>query len=185
MKKVLYVGLFLSLFVMEVSPCFATKKYRYIKREHGVRFTGNILMDKYRLDFNDFSMDKLKAEFQGVYTYNFEGRFEFGPYFDLSLPGQIVDWKIGFLGEYNFIKNRGKRKWIPSLGIILGIEELGAFQGAVGLQASLKAFVAKRTAFITTFNFDVILPFQNSPFFTDIHLRQNIKMGFAYYFDFY
>ena len=181
-KPFLIFNLFTVLFITGAGPCFAAKRYRYIKREHGVRFTGNIdvtgslpqqILNPRDLDFN----------FSGAYAYNLKGYLEFGPYLDFSMNSGQMGWKAGLFGEYNFIKNRGKRKWIPSLGLTAGVKGMNGFHLSGGLQTSLKAFVAKRTAFISTLSFDISSPFDQ--LFSTLRTHLNIKMGFSYYFDFY
>ena len=160
-------------------PALAQKKYRYIKREHGVKFQGNL---PFKLNANGFQWD---ADFQGAYTYNWKGFVEVGPYFGVSANsatvGLLTDWKVGLLVEYNIIKNRGKRKLIPAIGIQGGVINDGlAFQYSGGAHATLKWFVAKRTAFITNLQYDMVTPL---PFVPAHHI--NLSMGFSYFFDFY
>ena len=183
MKKIfLYLNLFAVLFIVGAGPCFAAKKYRYIKREHGARFTGNIMLPG-RIPQPILDFQKLNLSFNGAYAYNFKGYFEFGPYLNFSMNSGQMGWKAGLFGEYNFIKNRGKRKWIPSLGLNLGGGHGFGFHLSGGLQASLKAFVAKRTAFISILGFDISSPLDR--LFTSLTSQLSLKMGFAYYFDSY
>ena len=189
MKKLfLFLNLFFVLFIAGIGESFANKKYRYIKREHGVRFQGHIPMSINR----GFS---LQANFAGAYAYNWKGMMEFGPYFHLNsmFNGgfQINGWAGGLLGEYNFIKNRGKRKLIPSVGLTVGAvsntQQPSPIstepQLALGLHVSLKSFVAKRTAFITTLAYEARIPFSFQ--FHSMTHHPDISMGFSYYFDFY
>ena len=176
MKKLfLFLNLFFILFVLGVGESFANKKYRYIKREHGVRFQGNIPMS-FGQGF------QLNANLAGAYAYNWKGMLEVGPYFDLGIANMsIAGWSGGLLIEYNFIKNRGKRKLIPSFGLTVGANNLNLFD--LGAHVSLKTFVAKRTAFITTVGYNLHTPF--SAMFSSRFHNADISMGFSYYFDFY
>lgn len=184
MKKLfLFLNLFFIIFILGVGESFANKKYRYIKREHGVRFlTGNIPMSFNR----GFS---LSADLGGYYTYNWKGRLEIGPYFDLGMTTtgrgfELNNWTAGLLAEYNFIKNRGKRKHIPSFGLTVGADKsFDVPNFAVGVHTSLKSFVGKRTAFITSLGYSLHTPIND--FFRIMEHHGNIMVGFAYYFDFY
>ena len=177
MKKIfLFLNMFFVLFVLGVGESFAAKKYRYIKREHGLRFQGNIPMS--------FPGFQFSANLSGAYAYNWKGMMEVGPYFDLRFEGLSPQyWAGGLLLEYNFIKNRGKRKLIPSLGLTLGSNNNEGPQIDLGLHTSLKSFVATRTAFITTLGYNLNTPF--SGMFTSMSHHVKISMGFSYYFDFY
>jgi len=177
-KYFLYINLLAIIGAVWTLPALAEKKYRYIKREHGVRFQGNIPVT--------VSPFNIAVNLKGAYTYNWEGFVEVGPYFQLEMDAnprpQFSKWAVGLMGEYNFIKNRGKRKLIPSLGLHLGLQGLG-LQGSGGVHGSLKWFVAKRTAFITDLQYDLITPL-TMPFSSMEH-QVNVSMGFSYYFDFY
>ena len=203
MKKLfLFLNLFFILFIAGTGESLASKKYRYIKREHGVRFQGHIPMSVIRSAF------ALKAHFGGAYAYNWKGWAEIGPYFDLGaeMSGgfSLSRWSFGLLGEYNFIKNRGKRKLIPSLGLTVGAVDdrtnptptagavddrtnptptAGGPHLALGVHVSLKSFVAKRTAFITTLGYSLQTP--TSGLFQSLTHHPSVKMAFSYYFDFY
>ena len=206
MKKLfLFLNLFFILFVLGAGESFANKKYRYIKREHGIRFQGNIPMSLINQGFS------AGINLTGAYAYNWKGMVEVGPYFDLGAgmhsgnPFQLRSWSAGLLAEYNFIKNRGKRKFIPSLGLTVGTTNQGlnliskdhknntniltaeSSQGlnlTLGVHISLKHFVAKRTAFITTLGYSLHTPFNN--FFKIMNHHGTIgSIGFSYYFDFY
>lgn len=180
-KYLLYINLLALIGAVWTLPALAEKKYRYIKREHGVRFQGNIPITV-RPSFN------LTANLKGAYAYNWKGFVEAGPYFQLELDAapspRLSKWAVGLMGEYNFIKNRGKRKLIPSLGLQLGLQGLGGLQGTGGVHGSLKWFVAKRTAFITDLQYDLMTPFTQFSFASMEH-QVNVSMGFSYYFDFY
>ena len=64
MKKLfLFLNLSLILFLGGIGEAFANKKYRYIKREHGVRFQANIPMSV----VPGFT---LEANLAGAYAYN-------------------------------------------------------------------------------------------------------------------
>ena len=185
MKKFLYLNLLIILTTLWTVPSVA-KKYRYIKREHGVKFEGNIPTTIPPID--------VSADFKGAYAYNWKGFVEVGPYFKLSLDAaplfNLSNWSVGLMGEYNFIKNRGRRKFIPSLGLQLGVMSPGVLQDAVGLHAvggvhaSFKWFVATRTAFITTAQYSLVTPFAGL-FSSFGHQIDLLSMGFSYYFDFH
>ena len=183
MKKYFLLFSIFSLFpIVWVCPAGAEKRYRYIKREHGVHF--NMAVPVKNLSGGaDVEMDV-----KGAYTYNWKGMLEFGPYFafDSQLsPAFILDsWDGGLLVEYNFIKNRGKRKFIPAIGISFGVngmQEVTSFSG--GVHGALKIFVGKRTPFTVSLGYRMLTPME-SPF---QHMDHNIHFstGFSYYFDFY
>ena len=181
-KYFLFLNLFLILFAGLPHTALAKKKYRYIKREHGVRFQGNLPMEIKQ----GFTMS---AELQGAYTYNWNGMIEVGPYFDFSsdsFPSSLERYGAGLLVEYNIITNRGKRKLIPAVGIDLGVNgsKLG-LDGALGAHGALKMFVATRTAFTVALGYKLLSPF--NAFFQpqSFHHRVDFSMGFSYYFDFY
>jgi len=193
MKKFLGLSLLVILTTIWTVPSVA-KKYRYIKREHGVKFQGNIPFSLNLVD--QISNINLSVDLEGAYAYNWKGFVEVGPYFNLSLTAMpnfsFSHWSAGLTGEYNFIKNRGRRKLIPSLGLQLGaisssqfktknIEGNSALHGNAGLHASLKWFVATRTALITTLSYDAIVPFSFD--FSALGHHVDLKMGFAHYFD--
>ena len=134
----------------------------------------------------------LQANLAGAYAYNWKGMVEVGPYFDLSASVNqgftFNSWAVGLLVEYNFIKNRGKRSFIPALGLTAGInnskENISpGMHLALGVHASLKSFVAKRTAFISTVGYQLHTPF--NAFFRSMSHNAEVSMGFSYYFDFY
>ncbi len=182
MKKFcLFLGLIsISLMALpEIS--LAKKKYRYIKREHGARFQMDIPATIHPGSEADLS-------FKGVYTYNWKGRIEVGPYVSLNssiLPAfHVGDYSGGVLAEYNIVKNRGKIKFIPSVGMKIGaISQYSETKLGMGLHASIKYFVAKRTPFITTLEYMTSVPFNFN--FSGLSHHINISTGFAYYFDFY
>ena len=151
----------------------AVKNYRYIKREHGVRFQGT-----FSISFEQGF--KLNTNLSGTYVYNWEGMLEAGPYFNLTLENlKLTDQSAGLLVEYNFIKNQGKRKWIPSLGLTVGT--VRDFRFNLGTHASLKSFVARRTAFISTLGYNLHTSFND----IDKSHNVNVRTGLSYYFDFY
>ncbi len=187
MKKAL---LFLSLAAVslaglpEISE--AKKKYRYIKRAHGVK----LLHGGYDIMFGGDG----NLSLSGAYAWNWKGLIETGPYFSLgvTVPPSfaISGWSAGLGIEYNFIKNRGKRKLIPALGIKLGAKAKNRDDGEVVYPLSgnvepvftLKSFVSKRTAFLTSLSYALGIPgFTN---FQGLYHNVGIKLGFAHYFDF-
>ena len=197
-KYFLFLNLFLMLVVVSgTETTLAEKKYRYIKREHGVRFEGDIPME---IGGGQMIADlKLK----GAYAYNWKGLFEFGPYFlwvPSIKPWSPGLWGLGLLAEYNIIKNRGKRQFIPAVGLNLGatggssdtireINNPGTVTGTVrlsmGLYGALKIFVGKRTPFTITLAYNLLTPL-SSPFAGGVMSHNvDLSMGFSYYFDFY
>lgn len=183
-KYFLFLNLFFMLFLGWSYTASAKKKYRYIKREHGVRFQWD----------NPMNFDGAFAaslDIEGAYTYNWKGMLEFGPYFkldsDLS-PPQVMEYAGGLIFEYNIVKNRGgKRKFIPAIGLSAGVTQvkpsnLLSFSG--GAHAALKFFVGKRTPFIIMLGYKALTP-MNAEFFKALSHRPYTSMGFSYYFDFY
>ena len=182
MKKFfLFFNLFLLFFIGGMETATAVKKYRYIKREHGVRFQGNI-----PLKLIPFQMN---VNLQGAYTYNWRGMLEFGPHFQFKGNSTAANftgsWGAGLLVEYNIIKNRGKREFIPAVGLNVGAKTEGALRLALGPQVSLKYFVGKRTPFTVTLAYNFNMPFTNLMDRTQWKHDLDISMGFSYYFDFY
>ena len=183
-KYFLFFNLFLMFFVGGIKLAEAKKKYRYIKREHGVRFLADFPMV---IDLTQgFSAS---ADLKGAYTYNWRGRLEFGPYFNVAsgiIPMGLKNWGAGLLVEYNLIKNRGKRKLIPSVGLSFGGESLetASLGLAMGGHGSLKVFVGKRTPFTVTLAYKALTPL-SQPFTGGLFHHLGLSMGFSYYFDFY
>lgn len=182
-KYFLFLNLISVALLWTVTAEASKKKYRYIKREHGVTMQGSIPTKITSTGF------ETNFNFAGSYAYNWKGMAEFGPYLNLNMglkPFSLYEWSVGVLGEYNFIKNRGKRKFIPSAGIKVGTGTDGGFIPAgvfTGVHGSLKAFVDKRTAIVTTLAYTAEIPL---PFaFSKLKHHIGISSGFAYYFDFY
>ncbi len=179
----LFFNLFILLLIAYPWPA-AAKKYRYIKREHGVRFAGNV-----PLQFAAGTGITGDADFKGAYTYNWRGFLEFGPYFDLKMafPVSLQKWSAGLLVEYNFIKNRGRRTYIPAIGLSAGARQFSSLgnppEFAGGAYGALKAFVGTRTPFIVTVGYKLLTPIQGA--FQQFSHTLDISLGFAYYFDFY
>ena len=199
-KNILFVGLFTMLFSGWTWSAVAQKKYRYIKREHGAHFYGNIPMKIG--GGKGFNVD---AQLEGAYSYNWKGIVEAGPYFGLSLKFasanttakfQLPKWAGGIFGEYNIIKNRGKRKIIPAIGLKVGvaggegnkIANLPAtvtsnLNLAVSPYGAVKFFVGKRTPFKVMLGYELQTNVRS--FFRPMSHGVNLSMGFAYYFDVY
>ncbi len=191
-KYFLFSNLFLLLFFACPHTAFAKKKYRYIKREHGVRFNWN---NPLKLSGGFAGQTDIK----GAYTYNWMGMVEFGPY--VSFNADITPFKVnmfsgGILVEYNIIKNRGKRKLIPAIGIKLGAQQgssiIGSSAGSVsewnmtgGAHGALKAFVSKRSTFVISIGYQASTPFASAFQQGSLYHNIDISMGFAHYFDFY
>lgn len=164
----------------------AKKKYRYIKRAHGIK----LLHGGYDIMFGgqDGAGPAGQLNLSGAYAWNWKGLIETGPYFSLGVavpPGfQISGWSAGLGVEYNFIKNRGKRKLIPAFGIKLGARSggSGGADGNVEPVLTIKSFVSKRTAFLTSLSYALGIPgFTN---FQGMYHNVSVKLGFAHYFDF-
>ena len=177
-KSLLFLSLISIFFFALPEASLAKKKYRYIKREHGVRFQGNLPIS--------VLPNRAEISLAGSYTYNWKGRIEVGPYFNFEstiIPKVFVsDYSIGALIEYNIVKNRGKTKFIPSVGLKLGIAD-GGTKLATGVYTSMKFFVATRTSFITTIEYMTAVPYSFN--FASLTHNVNIAGGFSYYFDFY
>lgn len=155
------------------------KKYRYIKREHGLRFSGKVPVE-IGAGLN------VGAVLDGAYTYNWKGKIEAGPYFHFDssiVPFALHSWGSGILGEYNIIKNRGRRKFVPAVGLKIGAFSTNAINLSAGLYGAFKFFVDKRTPFIVSLGCDVQTPVQGM--FTSMSYKPYVTMGFSYYFDFY
>ena len=187
MKKFLFISFSSLLCALWAQSGFAGKKYRYIKREHGVKFQLNAPLQILPAPF------KGAIDLTGAYAYNWKGFFEFGPYFAFGMGLEEASdipmtYSGGLLAEYNFIKNRGKRKLIPSAGISLGVKKgdtTNPLHYAGGAHVSLKIFVGKRTPFTITLPYKVVLA--DFSFAPDSSMTHHLEpsMGFSYYFDFY
>ena len=161
----------------------AKKKYRYIKRAHGVR----LLNGGFDMTIGGGSTSSA-ANFGGAYTFNWKGMVEVGPYFHLAPVIQpefnLGEYQVGLLLEYNFIKNRGKKKAVPALGLKLGIK--GAAAGGINLAAGPhvagKFFAAKRTALLVSLGYLAVIP-TDFDFQSMLH-DVDFSFGFAHYFDF-
>ena len=181
MKKLsLFLSLISMILVVAPQTSFAKKKYRYIKREHGLRvnwhFPGQF-MDSQRFTDN--------LNFNFTYTYNWKGFVEVGPYLAVKTDDSSR-WMVntGLLVEWNIIKNRGKRKFIPAVGLKLGGDDLtGNRAGHYGFPLSMKYFVAKRTPLIVTF--EPYMEAANFTGFSPLIVKYNFTGGFSYYFDIY
>jgi len=177
-KALLFLSLISIVFVALPEISLAKKKYRYIKREHGVKFGFNLPMTL--IPFSGV------LDLQGAYTYNWKGRLEFGLYGGLGagFPGFAVsNYSGGILGEYNIVKNRGKVKFIPAIGLTFGVLGVSGLKLATGLHTSLKFFVAKRTPFTLMIGYQAAVP--TSFNFQEVSHHINVMGGFSYYFDFY
>ena len=181
-KKILllFLGL-LSVGLMgapEISEA-RKKKYRYIKRAHGLR----LLSAGYDMTVGGNGDLALAA----AYSWNWKGMVEVGPYGSVGiavLPNfGLSGWKAGLLAEYNFIKNRGKRKFIPALGLKIGGKSWSdpAFAGTVGPNLAAKFFVAKRTAIMASLGYMLVIPGFSD--FQSLGHDISFRLGFAHYFD--
>ena len=181
-KSLLLLNLISMILIAFPQVSFAKKKYRYIKREHGVRVS--LDWPKSEIVPEMKLMDKLN--FQFTYTYNWKGFVEVGPYLTVA-KDDSASWMVdaGLLVEWNIIKNRGKRTLVPAIGLKIGSDNAtasGRF-GHYGIPCSLKYFVAKRTPLIIT-----VEPYIEAPGFTGFDpftVKLNTTVGFEYYFDFY
>ena len=180
MKNLIMLSGLLSLLLISFPEnALAKKKYRYIKREHGLQtsFQAEIpgLINFTNMDIN----------FNGIYRYNYAGRIEIGNYLGLGFGGgSLYKLQAGLIMEYNFIKNRGKRKIIPSAGFKVGYLRSIGNNLEAGLHGSLKYFVAKRTALVGTLEASSSLSLATFSF-SSLEYQMNLLGGFAYYFDFY
>ena len=191
-KHFLFFNLFFIIFVAWPHTALAKKKYRYIKREHGVRFHWDNLMN-----IEDQKELMASVNIQGAYTYNWRGMLEAGPYFKIASQYKNKEFKLnefdgGLLAEYNIIKNRGKREFIPAVGLSLGINNRTDERGATslflsgGLHGALKIFVAKRTPFVVMLGCKILTPMGDPQgLFQKFSFNPYTSMGFSYYFDFY
>ena len=167
-------------------PAAAKKRYRYIKRMHGAKIQWNLQPFQKPAD-GVFSLGSLNIDL--AYSYNHKGLLEFGPY--LSVNGMmnalpLANTAAGLSLEYNFVKNRGKRKNIPALGLQIGVQKGAAWDLAVSPYFSFKYFVAKRTALVTSLKYTASLPFNGlAAFMQNLSHGVFLVGGFAYYFDFY
>lgn len=169
----------------------AKKRYRYIKREHGAKFHLNLN------DYMTFSPSlSIPVNVGLAYAYNWKGMMEFGPYFDIKgkVTGNGVMFPSlggGLLVEYNIIKNRGKRKFIPAIGLDLGFHkgEINSeinqsdtsFYLAGGPYGALKIFAGKRTPLTVTLGYKLFKPLKTA----GMYHAAKFAVGFSYYFDFY
>lgn len=184
-KPLLFLSLISMILIAAPQVSFAKKKYRYIKREHGVRVDVNLPGMQVMPSGGDL-LNNWKLHF--AYTYNWKGFLEVGPYFHVKTDDD-AKWMLdgGLLVEWNIIKNRGKRALIPAVGLKLGADDItaatGDRYGHYGIPFSLKYFVAKRTPLIVTLE-----PYVEAKGFTSFDpftLKINFTAGFEYYFDIY
>ena len=181
-KYFLFVALFSVAFLSLPNSAEARKRYRYIKREHGVKFEWR------KPSFNFDSGFKMNIDFEGAYTYNWKGMVEAGPYFGLKYSTAIrtMGYNGGLIVEYNIIKNRGKRKWVPAVGLKIGAEgnNTEGVKIAGGVHGAMKIFVGKRTPFTIALGYRLTVPPVQGMFQQMSH-NLDLSMGFSYYFDFY
>lgn len=181
-KSLLLLNLISMILIALPQVSFAKKKYRYIKREHGVRVS--LDWPKGEITPNMKLTDELNFNF--TYTYNWKGFLEVGPYLKVEKESS---WMVdsGLLVEWNIIKNRGKRALIPAVGLKIGADDFtGTLAGHIGFPLSLKFFAGERnfrTPLIIT-----VEPYIEAPGFTSftpLTVKINTTVGFEYYFDFY
>ena len=185
-----FFALVISLVGVSFSQIADAKKKRYIKREHGLQFNVDASF-----------IEEKNLTFDLAYSYNYKGWLEFGPYWNFyikcGLTGESgvctdADYELGLkLIEYNFVKNRGRRKIIPSVGLKAGLYFTGKNLTEVraGLPLSLKYFLAKRAAIIGTVepnaglsqqDISAGLSLEKLP--SQVKLDVDFTVGFAYYF---
>ena len=182
----LFSGVF--LFSLLLSSNADARKKRYIKRMHGVKMNLDVL--PYEKGPNGSSG---AFGVGAAYSYNWKGMVEVGPYFGIEgkhINGFAISaLDLGIHVEYNFIKNKGKRKVIPALGLKLGAHAVGStpmsWYFAVGPYASLKYFVAKRTPIIVSTGYSYNADFKAFGDASKAIHSSFLEAGFAYYFDFY
>ena len=162
------------------------RKKRYIKRMHGVKVNLDVLAWEKTPSGSKGNFDVGLA-----YSYNWKGMIEVGPYF--GIDGQHIGGfkvnalDVGIHGEYNFIKNKGKKKVVPAVGLKLGFYGAGNLASkywAIGPYGSLKYFVAKRTPIIVSAGYSWKPGFPKFDMSKATH-GIFLEAGFAYYFDFY
>lgn len=191
----------LSLFFIAMAVCTfgfsdsaeAKKRSRYIKRMHGAKINWNIV-PYVKEGGEGAATDAMgTGAIDLAYSYNWKGMIEVGPYLGVAwthLPKfNLMGLPVGIFAEYNFIKNKGKKKMVPSAGLKIGAsfskaaEQDMAIKVDIAPYVSLKYFVAKRTPLIATVGYKYSTP--TSAFFKK-HIHGSFFMGgFAYYFDFY
>ena len=180
-KSLLFLSLISTILIAIPQISFAKKKYRYIKREHGVRV--NLELPKMEVHPSREFLNNWDIQF--TYTYNWKGFLEVGPYL-AAKTDKSASWMVdaGLLVEWNIIKNRGKRALIPAVGLKVGADDFtNDLAGHIGFPLSLKYFVAKRTPFIVSLEPYMEVPGFND--FSDLTVKLNFTAGFAYYFDIY
>ena len=184
MKKLFLFSSLLSLFALTFSGNVYAKKKRYIKRMHGAKIDLNIIPFERKSGANSGAFDVDLA-----YSYNWKGMIETGPYFGIEgshLPAFAVgNLGLGVFVEYNFIKNKGKKKMVPSVGLKIGTKKTGAWELALAPYVSIKYFVAKRTPIITSLGYEGSSAFSSISNFSTWTHSSFLMVGFAYYFDFY
>ena len=184
MKKLLLLSGLFSFFVLGFSGNAYAKKKRYIKRMHGAKINLNIIPFERSSGTNSGGFDVDLA-----YSYNWKGMIEVGPYFGIKgthLPNfTLEDLDLGVFVEYNFIKNKGKKKMVPAAGLKIGTKKDAAWKLALAPYVSLKYFVAKRTPIITTLGYEGSSAFSSISNFSTWTHSSFLMVGFAYYFDFY
>lgn len=186
-------NLFLFSGVFFLSLLFSSnadaRKKRYIKRMHGVKVNLNVL--PYEKGPGSASAGNFNVGL--AYSYNWKGMMEVGPYF--GIEGKHVggfalnSLDIGIHGEYNFIKNKGKKELVPVFGLKLGAHSRGSptmsWYFAAGPYLSLKYFVAKRTPIILSAGYSYNASFNAFGDTSKAIHSSFLEAGFAYYFDFY
>lgn len=182
-KSLLFMALASIVFAGFPQTSFAKKRYRYIKREHGLKFQGNFNINvppnqRFALVINNL---------QTAYSYNWKGMIEVGPYFSIA-NAELANfssgsWNAGLLVDYNIIKNRGKRKYVPSVGMKLGYGNQANVN--VSFAAAIKYFVATRTPIYLALDYNVknLMGVISNP--RGFEGSIDISTGIAYYFDFY
>ena len=187
MKKLFLLSSLLSLFALAFSGNAYAKKKRYIKRMHGAKINLNIIPFEKSSNTKSGGLDADLA-----YSYNWKGMIEVGPYFGIKwiyLPASVLEnLDLGVFVEYNFIKNKGKKKMVPAAGLKIGTKKIKgdtAWKLALAPYVSLKYFVAKRTPIITTLGYEGSSAFSSISNFSTWTHSSFLMVGFAYYFDFY
>lgn len=183
-KHSLLFGLLISGLLVLPWSVFA-KKRRYIKRQHGAKFSWNL--PNYQV--HPAGGPEAVTDLYAAYTYNWKGRVEFGPYVGFAAkvaPFGFDKYSAGLAVEYNFVKNQGRWRYIPALGLAGGIEGIGGETGglkyAVGFLPAMKFFVGKRTPFTVSIGYKMLIDTAGGT--TAINHNVVGSMGFSYYFDF-
>ena len=150
------------------------KRYRYRNRTHRVQVSA---------DLHPWSQDadnNLLMQADLLYGYN-AGLFEVGPNVSLEYIKKTFGFAGGIWGEFNFIKNTRKEKFVPALGVKVNYIHTGQMLFLAPYLA-LKLYPASRTGLIVNLNYNIVTPF--SSLFKQMKMGINVSIGYAHYFHF-